>query len=114
MSNIKLTKQYLNRILLEEKSKLEKNGLIPRVNLSESTKQRIFKKAIKETLEMEKKHPSDVVPTEIDADEYADTLEKNVDFVKALKLEESRLLKRLNTLRELKAQTISKISKQIW
>ena len=37
---------------------------------------------------------------EVDADEFADTLEKKVDFMKALKIEESKLAKRLTSIRE--------------
>ncbi len=39
---------------------------------------------------------------EVDADEYADTLEKKVDMMKALKIEETRLLRRVKKLREQK------------
>jgi hypothetical protein len=35
-----------------------------------------------------------------DADEYADTLEKKVDYMKALKIEQRRLVKRLKTIKE--------------
>jgi hypothetical protein len=37
---------------------------------------------------------------EVDADEYADTLEKKVDMMKALKIEEARLLRRVKKIRE--------------
>jgi hypothetical protein len=37
---------------------------------------------------------------EVDADEFADTLEKKIDFMKALKIEESRLTKKLRIVRE--------------
>ena len=37
---------------------------------------------------------------ETDADELADSPEKHIDFMKALKIEESRLVKRLNKVRE--------------
>lgn len=37
---------------------------------------------------------------ETDADEFADTLDKHIDFMKALKIEESRLTKRLSKVRE--------------
>lgn len=36
---------------------------------------------------------------EVDADEYADTLEKEVDFQAALKIKESQLVKSLNQIR---------------
>ena len=37
---------------------------------------------------------------ETDADEFADTLDKHIDYMKALKIEESRLTKRLGKVRE--------------
>lgn len=37
---------------------------------------------------------------ETDADEFADTLDKHIDYMKALKIEESRLVKRLARVRQ--------------
>ena len=37
---------------------------------------------------------------ETDADEFADTLDKHIDYIKALKIEESRLSKRLAKVRQ--------------
>lgn len=96
MRQQKLTKRYLNRLISEERTKLMKQGYVM------------------ETLETGITDPEKVKAEEVDADSFADSLEKNVDFVKALKIEESRLIKRLNTLREMKARAISKISKSIW
>lgn len=52
---------------------------------------------------------------ETDADEYADALEKHIDYVKALKIEESRLEKaynrRITQLKEARERTLQKISK---
>lgn len=50
---------------------------------------------------------------ETDADEYADSLEKHIDFVKALKIEETRLTKRLGKIREAKAIAAKKILEKI-
>jgi len=47
---------------------------------------------------------------ETDADEYADALEKHIDYVKALKIEESRTIKRLTKIREAKNRTLKKIA----
>lgn len=46
---------------------------------------------------------------ETDADELAGALEKHIDFVKALKIEENRLTKRLEKVREAKQRTLKKI-----
>ena len=96
MKKRRLTKNYLARLISEERSKLIKQGYM------------------RETLATGITDPEKVKAEEVDADGFADSLEKNVDFVKALKIEESRLIKRLNTLREMKARAIGKISKSIW
>ena len=55
----------------------------------------------------------DVDTEETDADDYADALVKKIDFVKALKIEESRLNERLIKIREQKEKTIKSINKSI-
>lgn len=50
---------------------------------------------------------------ETDADEYADALEKHIDYVKALKVEEGRLSKRLAQIREAKARVLKKIATKV-
>lgn len=49
-------------------------------------------------------------PKETDADEYADSLENHIDFLKALKIKESRLAKQLNAVREQKARVVKKLT----
>jgi hypothetical protein len=46
---------------------------------------------------------------ETDADEYAGALEKHIDYVKALKIEEARTVKRLVKIREAKQRVLKKI-----
>lgn len=50
---------------------------------------------------------------EVDADEFADTLEKHIDFVKALKIEETRLTKRLAKIQETKKQVLKRIANKV-
>lgn len=50
---------------------------------------------------------------ETDADEFADSLENKIDYVKALKIEESRLEKRLAKIRESKNKAKAEILKKI-
>lgn len=50
---------------------------------------------------------------ETDADEYADALEKHIDYVKALKIEEARIVKRLAKIREAKARVLKKIASRV-
>lgn len=49
---------------------------------------------------------------ETDADEYADALEKHIDFINALKIEEARLQKRLKIVSEAKQRIINNIRKK--
>lgn len=51
----------------------------------------------------------DVEAEEVDADKLADALEKHIDYVKALKIEESRLKKRLAKI----AETRTRIAKTL-
>lgn len=53
------------------------------------------------------KRAKDTVET--DADEYADALEKHLDYVKALKIEENRIIKRLSKIRETRQRVLRKI-----
>ena len=50
---------------------------------------------------------------ELDADEQADALEKHIDYVKALKIEEVRTIKRLSKLREVKRRVLKKIATKL-
>jgi len=50
---------------------------------------------------------------EVDADEYADSLEKHLDYVKALKVEEARVVKRLVKIREVKQRVLKKIANKV-
>jgi hypothetical protein len=83
MSQVKLTPKLLKRIIDEEVAKFG-------------------------DMEDVEKRAKDTEETE--ADEYADALEKHIDYVKALKIEEGRLVKRLKTIRETKQRFLKKIA----
>jgi hypothetical protein len=68
---------------------------------------------IKNLIREEFEKSFDVDVEETGADEYADALAKKIDFVKALKIEETRLNKRLKKIREQKEKTIKSINKSI-
>lgn len=79
---------------------------------------------LKQLVEEEMKHFGKMEDTEdaekdteeVDADEYADTLGKKIDYVKALKIEEARLIKRLAAVQKKKAlvrESIRKASKKV-
>lgn len=76
---MKLTNQMLRKIIKEEASKLNSE------ELKEET------------------------PSETDPDELADTVEKQVDFIKALKIKEAKLQKALKSIQEAKAAATKKL-----
>ena len=79
-----ITKSYLKRVIAEEISKFG-NG----------------------------EEVEDVSAEEVDADEIADSLEKKIDYVKALKIEESRLQRRLTRIQETKKRMIKQLNKLV-
>jgi hypothetical protein len=55
----------------------------------------------------------DVKAEETDADEYADSLEKKIDYVKALKIEETRLRRRLAKITEARDRAVKSIARSV-
>ena len=86
--NIKLTPSLLKKIVLEEKKK------------------------ILETLEQGKEDSEKVAAEETDADELADALEKDIDFMAALKIQESMLKKRYAKVQAAKKRLVKKINER--
>ena len=50
---------------------------------------------------------------EVEASEYASALEQDIDFMKALKIQEARLIKKLRQINEAKGKLRSRILKNI-
>lgn len=78
----------------------------------------MLKQMVNEEIEKLKKSPQDspelkdVEKAEVtDADELADSLENQINFAKALGLEEDRLRKKLNRISERRARILRKIGK---
>jgi len=86
----RITPNFLKKIIIEEARKLRL-----------------------ETLEQGKEDVETVNTDEVEADEFASTLEKELDFIKALKIKESRLVKSLKKIRERKNRMRRKIQKRI-
>jgi len=86
--NIKLTPALLKKLVLEEKRK------------------------IMETLEQEKEDSQKVKADEVDADELADALEKDIDFIAALKIKESMLRKKYRKVQVAKRRLYKKINER--
>jgi len=88
----KISHRSLKRIIQEELAKITEQGLTGE-------------------LEDVEKVAKDVPET--DASEQADALEQNIDFMKALKIQEKKLIKSLSKIREVKSKLRSKILKGI-
>lgn len=73
------------------------------------------KQRLVETLELQLKHPSDAhkKAREIKADGYADTITSKIDHYKALKLQESELLKQYMKLREARSRLKAQLLKEL-
>ena len=55
--------------------------------------------------------PEKVSADEVDADEYADSLEKDLDHLKALKIQEKKLRRQLKKISEAKKVLVSRLIK---
>ncbi len=86
--NIKLTPSLLRKIVLEEKKK------------------------IMETLEQGKEDSETVKADETDADELADTLEQDIDFMAALKIKEATLKKQFAKVQAAKKRVLKRINER--
>ena len=82
-------------------------AVLKRVILDEARKLRM------ETLEQGKEDSEKVVADEVDADDYANTLEQEIDFIKALKIKEQRLVRGLKKIREAKNKLRRRIQRRI-
>ena len=60
------------------------------------------KRKIKETLEKGEEDVEKVKADEVDAGKYADSIEKDINYIKALDIQERRLMKKIKALREAK------------
>ena len=68
---------------------------------------------LSETLEQGKNDTGKVVAKEVDADKLAKTLAKDVNFMKALKIKENRLKRRLAKITEAKKVLRTRIMKRL-
>jgi len=68
---------------------------------------------LSETLEQGKEDAEDVNADEVDADKLANTLEKDLDHMKALKIKEVRLKRNLKKIAEAKKSVRTRIMKRL-
>lgn len=88
----KISHRSLKRIIIEELAKLNEEGLTGELEDVEKVAKEVPEK---------------------DASEQADSLEQNIDFMKALKIQEKKLVKSLMKIQEVKSKLRSKILKGI-
>jgi len=91
MTTRKLTKEYLRRLVMEEKARLQ------------------------ETLEMKAQRSEQVAKKvrEVSADSYASTLEQAMDYYRMCKLKETKLINDLKKLQEVKRELKKRLLKNI-
>ena len=79
-------------------------GFLKKVIMDEARKLRL------ETISGGELEPIEKVDAEeVDASEYADSLEQDIDYIKVLKIHERRLIKKIKKIRETKRRLASKI-----
>ena len=66
-----------------------------------------------EVLETGQENIEKVAAEEVDADELAGSIESGIDFIKVLKIKESRLLRKLKEVKKAKAAARSRLVKRI-
>lgn len=89
---VKLTPNLLRKIVLEERDRILKES---------------------DPIEAGIDNVAKVNAEEKDADEQQDTLAKDIDHMKALKIEEARLVRRISLIREAKKRLKARVVKQL-
>ncbi len=87
-NKIKLTPAMLRKLVMEEKKKIQ------------------------EALEQGEESVEKVDADEVDASEYADSLEKDIDHIAALKIQESILKRKYAKVQAAKKRLVKKINKR--
>ena len=88
----KMTPHMIKRMIVQEARRLRKEVL--------ETGKEDVEKAAKDT-------------DEVDAGEYADSIEQDIDWMKALKIHESRLARKLREVRTTKKRLARRLTKKI-
>lgn len=86
---IKLTPALLRKLVLQEKRKIQ------------------------ESLEQGEEEVEKVDAEETDADDLADSIEKDIDFIKALKIQENILNRKMKKIQEARKRLKSRLSKKL-
>lgn len=97
---VKITTDQLRSIVLEEKAKFESR-------LAEAAKIKRRSAKLNEAEKFVKE------PKKVEADGYAQTLEKEIDYMKALKIKETQVRKALTKIQEAKKVVRDRIVKKL-
>jgi hypothetical protein len=89
----KITTGFLKRMIVEEARKLRTESSDP--------------------IEAGVEDPAKVKAEETDADEFADSLAKDIDHIKALKIHERRLIRKIKRIREAKQALANRIAEKV-
>lgn len=89
----KLTPALLRKIVLEEKAKMMRES------------------KSKDPIEAGLESADKVSPAEVDAEDLASTLAKEIDYMKALKIHEKRLTDKLQQIQEAKRTILARVTK---
>lgn len=95
---LKLTPAILKKIILEEKKKLDEAAAEGAFAADKKKYEKDVLKAVKET-------------DEVEASEYAQTLEQEIDYQAALKIKEDKCRDALKKIREAKQKSLERIKK---
>jgi hypothetical protein len=87
-----MTPHMIKRMIVQEARRLRKEVL--------ETGKEDVEKAAKDT-------------EEVDADEYADSIEQDVDWMKALKIHETRLVRKIREVRSFKKRIARRLTKKL-
>jgi hypothetical protein len=93
----RLTPKSLRKMVIEEKRRLARSKRLKEVlETGEEDAEKVAKKA-----------------PEVDADEFADSIELDIDFMKALKIEEKKLRRKFRKISEAKRRLRKRIVKKL-
>jgi len=105
----------LKKIILEEKKRLEEERRTKRKKVSKMTPGKLRQIVLSEKRRIEEAKQKSLAgePKEVDADDLAGTLEKDLDWMKSLKIKEGQLSKALDEIKEKKVNLRKRILKNL-
>jgi hypothetical protein len=99
----RLTPTLLRRMVLEEKSKFERSRRRRRSRIRETS----------DPVEAGIEDPEKVNPDEVEAGDEAETIAKDIDWMRALKIQERKLTSKLRRIQETKRQLRARVVRRL-